>query len=165
MGMYDSLRDIVKVLRFDEILLRLLYYPPENLANNTPDPLSDTLQNILTLDVDWKIRDKRIMLIPKSDDLVTTPLCRIYVYAGRRIPTTSNYITANQQVIIDVLCHNDFEKDLRSMRIGDRLNELLVMERITGIGKTDYVGGGQINSAPSGYIGYTHAFEFASFKK
>ncbi|PLR99644.1 hypothetical protein [Bacillus sp. T33-2] len=162
MGMYDNLRDIVKVFRFDDILLRLLYYPPKDIAKGIKDPLDPSLANVLAIDIDWTIRDKRIMLVPKSEDLATSPLCRIYLYAGRRSPSR-NYHVAKQEVIVDILCHNDFEKDLRSMRISDRVNELLVLEHVTGLGKIDYVNGGGIN-APSAYVGYRHVYEFGSTK-
>lgn len=162
MGMYDNLKDIVKIFRFDETLLRLLYYPPKDIANNIKDPLDDSLDNVLDIDMDWSIRDKRIMLIPKSDDLENNPLCRIYLYAGRRNPTR-NYHVANQEVIIDILCHSDFEKDLRSMRISDRVNDLLFNERVTGLGKLDYEDGSPI-SAPLNFVGYRHVFKFGSTK-
>lgn len=164
MSMFKNLRDIVKLFRFDETLLRLLHYPPEDIAKNVKDPLSPTLPNVLEIDTTWSIRDKHIFLVPKADDLVTTPICRIYLYAGRRQPQTrGSFAVANQEVIVDILCHMDFEKDLRSMRISDRINELLVMERVTGLGKMDYVDGRPI-SAPSGYVGYQHVYEFGSSK-
>jgi hypothetical protein len=165
MGMYDNLKDIVTVFRNDETLLRLLYYPAEDLTTNTPDPLDISLQNILSMneDMQWEIRDEHIMLIPKGSDLEEKKLCRIFLYAGRR-QSTGNYLAANQQVIVDILCHMNYEKDLRSMRISDRINELLVAENVTGIGKMDYFNGSPI-SAPKDYIGFQHIYEFSAFKK
>ena len=59
---------------------------------------------------------------------------------------------ADQEIVIDILCHSDFENgDLRSMRIADRVNELIALERITGMGKIDYVLGSRIN-APKDYV-------------
>lgn len=163
MGMYENLNDIVKLLYHDEELLRLLYYPPTNFSN-IPDPLDPSLQDMIDLDADWKIRLDRIMKTSKSDDLETNEICRIYVYAGRREPT-KNYHVADQEVVVDVLCHNDFENgDLRSLRISDRVNELLVLERVTGMGKMDYVGGNPIN-APSNYSAFRHHYKFGSTKK
>lgn len=163
MGMFNNLKDIVKVFRFDEQLLRLLYYPPKDIVKNVKDPLDDSLPNVLDIDADWQIRDRRIMLIPKAEDLVEESLCRIYLYAGRRRPT-KNYQVASQEVIVDILCHNSFEKDLRSMKISDRINDLLVDESITGISKIDYVDGDIIN-APADYVGYRHVYVFGSVKK
>lgn len=165
MGMYDNLKDIVKVFRFDETLLRLLYYPPLDLTKGTKDPLDVTLPNVMEMDLEelWAIRDKRIMSTRKADDLEQEPLCRIYLYAGRRKPVNGGYVYANQQIIVDILCHMDFEKDLRSMRISDRIEELLVKQRVTGISKILYVDGGQIN-APEDYVGYSHIFELTNMK-
>lgn len=166
MGMYDNIRDVVKVFRFDEELNRLLYYPPENMFSDPPvlDPLDSSLPNVLELDEDWAIRDDTIMTIAKADDLENKALCRVYIYAGRRNPQSQNYAAAHQELIIDVLCHSEFEKDLRSMRISDRVNQLLVHERITGLGKMDYSQGSPI-SAPNNYIGYRHIYSFGATKR
>lgn len=163
MGMYENLNDIVKLFYHDETLLRLLYYPPTNFSS-IADPLDSSLPNVKDIDTDWSIRLDRIMTTAKSDDLETTELCRIYLYAGRRNPT-QNYQVADQEVIVDILCHNDFENgDLRTLRISDRINELLISERITGLGKMDYAGGGQIGT-PNNYSGYGHRYKFGSTKR
>ncbi|WP_299831222.1 hypothetical protein [uncultured Metabacillus sp.] len=161
MGMYENVNDIVKKFYHDDHLLRLLYYPPTNYSTIL-DPLDPSLENVIDIDEEWSIRDERILLVPKTNDLEDNPLCRVYLYAGRRTPT-GNYQVAKQEIIVDIVCHSDFEKDLRSMRISDRINELLFNERITGVGKIDYVGGGQI-SVPSNYVGYSHRYVFGSTK-
>src|SRR5690606_6578778 len=124
--MYDNLKDINSVLRKDETLLRLLFYPPKDVRNYTPDPLDEVLPNILDLNpLELKeLRDKRIQVTPRSDDLVKEPICRIYLYAGRRKPV-DGYYHAKQQVVIDILCHEIFEFDLRSSRISDHICDLL----------------------------------------
>jgi hypothetical protein len=106
------------------------------------------------------------MKTAKTDDLTAAnPMCRIFVYAGRRSPDNGNYAMANQGVIIDILVHNTFEEgDLRTTRISDRLNELLISERVTGIGKMEYASGNPIGS-PSGYVGFQHVYKFTEFKK
>jgi hypothetical protein len=166
MSMYKHINDIMKVLRFDETLLRLLHYPAENKAEGVLDPLDTKLPNLLDKPIQelWEIRDKHILSVPKSDDLENEPICRVVVYAGKRRPT-KNYLFADQEIIVDVLCHMDFEQaDLRSMRISDQINELLCLERITGIGRIDYVNGGQM-SCPNGYVGYRNVYDFGSPKK
>lgn len=163
MGMYENLNDIVKTLYHDETLLRLLYYPPTNYKD-IPDPLDTSLKNVLDIDTEWLIRDDRIMSVPKSDDLVDKQLGRVYVYAGRRRPQGNNFMVANQEVVVDIICHNAFEKDLRSLRVGDRINEILALERVTGMGKIEYVSGNQI-SVPNNYTGYRHTYEFVVSKK
>lgn len=167
MGMYDNFLDILNVFRNDEKLLRLLYYPPENLATETLDPLDPTLPNILDIDKNKlkEIRNEHIMKSAKADDLDEKQLCRIYVYPGRRDPSDNNYLVCGQEIVIDILCHNSFEnEDLRSMRISDELNKLLVHERLTGMGKMEYVRGIP-RSAPTEYIGYQHIYRFWATKK
>lgn len=167
MSMHKNFTDIINVLNFDETLLRLLYYPPADLVKSTPDPLDSSLANILDIDTDWKIRNNNIMFTPKIDDLVVDkPICRLLVYLGRRTPYTNNFLIAQQQLYIDVLCHHSFENgDLRSSRINDRLNELFVGEKITGIGKFDYVSGGQIGTVTREYVGFQNVYSFGSVKK
>lgn len=166
MSMYKNFTDIINVLNFDEDLLRLLYYSPANLVTNIPDPLDRSLQNILDMDeeVQWNIRNERIMLTDKTDDLVPdNPICRLFIYPGKRVG--NEYVFADQQIIIDILCHHNFENgDLRSTRIADRLNDLFVNEKITGIGKTKYVNGTPWGS-PKEYTAYRHVFQFGSFSK
>jgi hypothetical protein len=168
MGMYKNIQDILNVLWYDEELLRLLVYMPENILTNTPDPLDSSLENILekSIEEQWKIRNEVIMLTPKDDDLVENRKCRLFVYLGDREPNRGNYHIATQELVVDILCHSDFENgDMRTTRIGDRLNELFAMERVTGFGKTDYVRGTIISRTPSQYVGYRHIYSFGGMKK
>lgn len=166
MAMYKNFTDILDVLYNDETLLRLLYYPPEDLKTNTLDPLDISLPNVIDSDTNWIIRYSRIMKTPKDDDLTPdNPICRIFVYPGRRSADSGNFLAARQNLIIDVVCHNSFEEgDFRITRICDRLNELFVAEKITGIGKINYLNGNNISS-PSGYVGYQNIYQFGSIKK
>ncbi|MFO1442801.1 hypothetical protein KDN24_06180 [Bacillus sp. Bva_UNVM-123] len=168
MGMYQNIRDILDVVWNDEDLNRLLYYKPEDESTNVLDPLSPTLPNILDIDEDWKIRNDTIMITPKDDDLTNKVKCRLFVYLGNRRPLggSRSFQTVNQELIIDVLCHADFENgDMRSNRIGDRLNELFSLNNITGLGKMDYGGGRIISRVPSQYAGYQHTYEFGGTKR
>jgi hypothetical protein len=144
----------------------LLYYPAKSLKGNVKDPLDSSLANVLDIDSDWDIRDSMIKKIPKVDDLTDTPICRLLVYAGRRSSDNQSYLTATQQLIIDVVCHESFEDgDFRTAKISDRLNELFVAEKITGMGKIYYVDGGQITGLPSGYVGFKNIYRFGSVAK
>jgi hypothetical protein len=164
--MHKNFMDILNVLYFDETLLRLLYYPAKSLKGNVKDPLDSSLANVLDIDSDWDIRDSMIKKIPKVDDLTDTPICRLLVYAGRRSSDNQSYLTATQQLIIDVVCHESFEDgDFRTAKISDRLNELFVAEKITGMGKIYYVDGGQITGLPSGYVGFKNIYRFGSVAK
>ncbi|MBL4950987.1 hypothetical protein JK635_01875 [Neobacillus sp. YIM B02564] len=166
MGMYDDFLSIIKYLKSDEQLLRLLYYPPDN-GNDIVDPLDINLPNILDMDIEErsKITNLRIMKSAKVTDLENDSICRLYIYAGRRSPTNYNYLFANQELVIDILCHSNFENgDLRSTRITDRLNELFCQENLVGIGKMNFIGARQIN-APYEYTGYQIVFEYSTFKR
>jgi hypothetical protein len=166
MGMYVDFLDIIKYLKSDEELNRLLYYKPEDVGNDVLDPLDVSLPNIMDMDLEQRseIINKRIRKSAKYTDLETDEICRLYVYAGLRSPN-GNYKTANQELRIDILCHSDFENgDLRSLRISDRLNEMFCQSRLVGIGQMDFVGGRQIN-APYEYTGYQVVFEYSTFKK
>jgi hypothetical protein len=89
----------------------------------------------------------------------------LYVYAGRRSPSDNNYLTANQELRIDIFCHSDFENgDLRSLRISDRLNQLFCQERLLGIGQMDFVGAMPTN-APYEYTAYQVVFAYSTFKR
>jgi hypothetical protein len=161
MSMRQSIRDLYMKL-INEKLLRLLYYPPEDLGKSIPDPLSPSNPDILSLPADqkWAIIDDRILLTPKTDDL-DNPKCRLMFYPGRRYSTNTNYLFANQEIIFDILVHFSFERDQRSMWICDTINEIIFNQRITGVGKVLYKQGGQINS-PDGYVGYRLVYEFIS---
>lgn len=168
MGMHKNIQDILNVLWYDETLLRLLVYKPENIRNSTLDPLDPSLENILDkpeLEL-WKLREDVIMLTPKDGDLLGERKCRIFVYLGNRFSDRGNYLMANQSVVLDVYCHTDFENgDMRSSRIGDRISELFSHERITGIGKTDFKSARPIARVPSQYVAYQFVFEFGGTKK
>lgn len=171
MGMYDIFLDTLLLLRNDEELMRLLYYPPEDVVNKIPDPLSPKLPDVLKMDSKKKnqIRNNHVVKTSKTDDLETQKICRVYVYAGNRIPERDknySYVMAEQQIKIDVIVHDDFEnEDIRMERILDRLNELLCLNNVTGIGKTDFVDGRPILNAPKNYIGYQVIYRFGSTKK
>ncbi|MED3562251.1 hypothetical protein [Bacillus xiapuensis] len=164
MGMYNDFLDIIKYLKSDEELLRLLYYPSEN-GNDIVDPLDNSLPNIMDMDIEEKseIINKRIMKSDKTSDLVDEQICRIYVYAGRR-SSERNYLMAEQELVIDIFCHSEFEiGDLRSLRISDRLNQLFCQERVAGIGKMDFVGARPI-TVPYEFTGYQCIYKFGSTK-
>lgn len=168
MGMYQNIQDILKVLWYDEELLRLLYYKPEDIRTNTPDPLSSTLPSIMDKPEieQWDIRDKVIMLTPKDDNIIGDRKCVLFVYLGDRRSDRRNYAMADQNIIFDVFCHVDFENgDMRTARIGDRLNKLFIAERVTGIGKMQFDSVRAISRVPSQYVAYRHTYEFGNFKK
>jgi hypothetical protein len=156
--------DVFTVLIGSEKLKRLLWYPPENILNNTPDPLSPILPDISANDeLNWQCIEDRILLNSKSDDLAETPKCRIYLYLGGRNRTNSP-LFEDQEIIIDVLWHETFDKDLRFSSISSTLDNLLIGKRITGMGKLKFYDGYQIN-APQNYSGYHLVYQVGCMKK
>lgn len=161
MQMRKNLQDIYRLFVNDETLLRLLYYLPKNQLD---DPLDPNKPNILELENKWDIINDRIKPTPKTDDLDQVPKCRLLFYPGAR-DNTNNYLIADQEFVIDVLVHFDYENvDFRMSWICDHVNELLFDKRITGMNNIDFYGGRPI-SAPENYVGYSMKYRFRSSKK
>ncbi|MGD7047084.1 hypothetical protein FZC83_02375 [Rossellomorea marisflavi] len=163
--MKQTIDDVFDLLVEDEQLLRLVYHLPK-LYGVRPDPLDPSLPNMLDMAVDkrWDIIDKRILQSSKADDLVDNPICRLYVHLGNRLPNSSgSFKVATQDIHIDVLAHEVYEIDSRIARISDRLNELLIHNRITGLGKVEYVRG-LPHPAPKNYSGYRHTYKVWNMK-
>jgi hypothetical protein len=157
----DYIKDVFMVLIGDEKLKRLLWYPPENILTNTPDPLSPTLPDISNDDdTNWKVIEDRILRTSKSDDLADEPKCRVYLYLGDVVPT-SHSVYVKQNIVIDVLWNEVFDIDQRSNSIALCLKDILVNKYITGMGKMMYEDGNPINS-PKNYSGYRHIFQVGS---
>jgi hypothetical protein len=159
----NYVKDTFEVLMRSETLKRLLWYPPEDILTNTPDPLSLTLPNISDSEnFNWKVIEDRILINSKSDDLADVPKCRLYLYLGDVHPTGHRYYI-KQDIVIDVLWNELFDNDLRFDSISQTLKSLLVGKQITGIGKMEYYDGMQIGS-PKNYSGYRHIFQVGSTK-
>jgi hypothetical protein len=160
MNMRDNLRDFYKVLTNDETLLRLLHYKPSSPLDDPTSPTKPDILGLPTLDK-WNIINSLIYATPKTDDLNTQAVCRLFFYPGRR-SSTSNYLFSTQEVIFDVLVHFDFENvDQRMSWIADRVNDLVCDQRITGFGKVEFKSGSGIN-APTGYVGYRLVYAIGS---
>ena len=160
--MREHFHAFYKVLTADETLLRLLYYKPENALD---DPLEVTVDktNILGRINSQELIDEVIKTAPKTDDLTLEKQCRLFLYMGKR-KNTRNYLYAAQEIVFDVLVNMDWEeKDQRQSWICDRVNELIFHERISGIGKVEFIGGAPIG-APEGFIGYRLTYEIGSAK-
>jgi hypothetical protein len=167
MRMRENMQDIFKVFTGDETLLRLLFYKPQNASD---DPLSTAKPNVLDKPIleKWKIIQDRIKTVPKVDDLDTEPKCRLLFYPGNR-HKTGNYLVSDQDIVIDILVHFDYEDvDQRLEWICDVINELMFDKRITGMGKVTYGGGYPglyLKDTPQGYVGYRLVYSFGSGNK
>ena len=147
MGMYDNFLDIYLYLKTDEELNRLLYYPP--MTSTVLDPLDKKLPDIMRMDVVKRseIINDRLLKSNKTSDLEKKRLCRLYMYAGDRRTDRNSFLIADQDIVLDIMCHSEYENgDFRTMRITDRLNTIFSNERVTGIGKCQFVGGRTINA-------------------
>lgn len=154
----ENLVDIFKVIAKDDELLRLLYYP-----SNPLDPSKTEVKDLVDF-ID--IRRDRIVRAPKINDLTNENICRICMYFGNGA-NTSNERVDDQDVVFDIYTHVDtFEtNEARSLKIIDRINELLDFKNVTGIGKMRSSHRYIIGNPPNGYIGYKVIYTFGSFKK
>lgn len=150
----------------DEQLMRLLVYKPEdeNSKRYIPDPLDPSLENIIGSEDYWDYVDDRVVLGEKTSDLVEKDICRIYIYEGRRRPVFDSYIVANQEFCVDVFIHETYDKDMRISRINDRINELISIQRVVGMGKVEYKAGNP-REAPTHYRRYLNLFSTLVGKK
>lgn len=135
----------------DEELMRLLHYPP---SPPNPSPLSDQYEDIIGSENYWDIVDKHVLLSSKADDLEDNSLCRIYIYSGKPKRIFGNNTAVRREIVIDVLCHQSYERDQRLEWIIDRINKNLVRRNIEGgLGKMEAYNGYDFK-APKGYIAY-----------
>lgn len=162
-SMREVINEFFTILRNDKVLMRLLWYFPEEITD--VDPLDKTLPEITDLAEYWDIVNQRIMLAEKVDDLEENPVCRLYISSGRRRGVFNNYLLATQEINITIYVHEDYESDMRSEWISDRINELIALEHVQGsIGRIDYVAG-NARVAPIKYTRYDHIYEFVTGKK
>lgn len=162
--LHHHFTNFFKRVTTDEPLLRLLYYKP---TSGNDDALSPKKPNLHATDVYYKtILKTNFKRAPKANDLTEGGgICRICMYIGAS-SRTSNLKVYEQNIHFDVLVHiEDFEnKDSRSIRIVDRLSELLSEEQISGIGKVKNSRTSEPINAPEGYIGYRNTFTFGTTK-
>lgn len=164
--MKRMLKSVYRHLFEDEELLRYLYYPPEDVSAGQPNPMSETLPDIIVsedspineIEKMWDIRESRVVLSTKTKDLEESQICRIYVYYGKARPIFHNKSTIKQEIVVDIFTHQSYEDEMRLEMISDRLNTLLINERPAGLGKIDYRSGYEI-VAPKEYVAYRHIFE------
>lgn len=162
-SMREVFNEFFTILRNDKVLMRLMFYLPKEITGN--DPLDPTLLEVTEMADYWDIVNDRIMLAEKVDDLVEKPICRLYISSGRRRGVFNNYLLATQEINITIYVHEDYETDMRSEWISDRINELIALEHVSGsIGRIDFVAGNP-RVAPIGYSRYDLIFEYTTGKK
>ncbi len=174
MKLKESLEKLFIELSKDEELLRLLHYVPKNALD---DPLDKLKPDITSLKDKHKIIEKVLIPSDKTYDLVLeSKMSRICFYTGSRKPQTSynnvsrrlqdNPYSSDQVYNFDVYVHVDIDiVDFRMTWICDRLNELLLLNRITDIGDFILAFSSPINNTPKGFIGYKMAYSTTSLQE
>jgi hypothetical protein len=174
MKLKESLEKLFIELSKDEELLRLLHYDSKNALD---DPLDKLKPDITSLKEKHKIISKVLMPSDKTYDLVLdSKMCRICFYTGTRKPLTSyntssgrlqdNPYASDQVYNFDVYVHVDIDIiDFRMTWICDRLDELLLLNRITDVGDFILAFSSPINNTPKGFIGYKLAYTTTSLQE
>lgn len=174
MNLKKGLDDLFKVLSNDEILLRLLHYIPEDASDK---PLDNTKPDVLSLKNKWEIIDKVLMPTDKKYDLdLESKICRLCFYTGTRQPLqnynqtsrslSDNPYASSQNYNFDIYVHVDIDHiDGRLTNIADRLNEILLLERVADVGEFVLDFGSPINTTPDGLIGYKLVYNTVSLQE
>ena len=166
MSKYQHFNNFFDVIANDDKLLRLLVHKSKNLLD---DPLSPTKPGIVGSPTYFDVIKQNIIRAPKFTDLPDKAICRICMYLGHNIKQRNRMASEKvfiQEVVIDVYVHIDEYEvvDIRSLKICDRLNDLLYDQRVSGVSKVDSPETYSIPNAPTGYIGYKMIFSFGSTK-
>lgn len=163
-SMREVVNHIYRILINDETLMRLLYHYPRSA--NRLDPLDTSIPNIIGSEEYWDIVEDRVKLAEKYSDIINKDICRLYITQGRRRPVFGNYLLATQEIMISIYTHENYETDMRSAWIADRINELIVLKDIDGIlgSKLEYVAGNP-RVAPVHYKRYDTIYEYVTGKR
>lgn len=150
-GIRNQMQKIYNTLRFDEELLRLLHYPK--------NPLSNTNENIMNSEKQWEVIEEHIIFGEKDSDIKDSPICRIYLYTGRRRQVFGRPYYARQRFFINVIIHEKYSDGLRLEQITDRVNQLLLHNQITGFSNI-MLEGGDPYQAPREFQTYLLSYSF-----
>lgn len=147
-SLYSFMIAIESVLINDEDLLRLLTYKPmgydEKKQEKILDPLDRRLPNLCDTNSKeyWTLVKDRIRKGDKRTNINDDSKCIIYLQEGRERSIWGNAFQVEQEVILSILIHEDYEDDYRMSRIRDRVYALLINQAgMAGFGKFDSVGG------------------------
>lgn len=161
MNMRENLIRVYRKLMADEELLRLLYYKPENSVDDPLDPLKENVLDKPETEK-WDIIEDVIAKTENLDGMDEDRKCRVLMYLSTRRPSGGNYWVSDQDLVLDVVVHKDFDdKDFRMAWISDKLNEILFNNHVAGTGKLRFVNGTPI-SVPDGYVGYRLIYSFSN---
>lgn len=152
----------------DEKLLRILHYAPQYDGDN---PLSEDKPSLLSnpdIDQRWSLINNHIKNTPKTDDLSETPIGRVLFFMGRRSNGVNNPDFDDQDVVFDVIMHEDYAANYQLEMAVDYLIEKLNNSQVgrfdrprdqtIGIGKLQFDGSEPIGSIAKGFIGHRLVF-------
>ena len=160
----DLINKIYKTIKNDEQLMRFLHYGYKTSDGVYLDSLDPTRPDIVGSKSHNKIAQEHILKTIKQDDIVSAKDCFLLIHTGKRRSVFENYMLVKQEILIDVLVHNDYQNnDSRLDDICDRLNYLIVHERF-GLGKAD-ISTPIPFEAPRGYYRYQLKYLFWDSKK
>lgn len=157
-GIRKQMNQIWQLLRHDEELLRLLYYDRNPLSEDLPDITSLPQKEFEKISMDV------VRFEEKSSELTTKGIKRVYITTGRKRQVFGKPYYARQHFFINVIVHEDFVKQLRLEQIGDRINQLLLHNNISGVGNIMYEGGDPYQ-APREFQTYLHIYSFLTPNK
>ena len=163
-GRATLIDNVFTVLKNDEQLLRLLHYNYKDKDGIYLDSLDESRPDIIgSLDYNSIVRNHILKTI-KKDDIVSVKDCFLLIHSGKRRGVFENHLLAKQEILIDIVVHNDYQvDDSRLDDICDRLNYLIVHERF-GLGKAD-ISTPIPFEAPRGYYRYQMKYLFWDVKK
>lgn len=163
-GRATLINNIFTVLKNDEQLLRLLHYNYKDQDGRYFDSLDESRPDLIGSSEYNSIVRNHILKTIKKDDIVSVKDCFLLIHSGKRRGVFENHLLAKQEILIDVVVHNDYQvDDSRLDDICDRLNYLIVHERF-GLGKAD-ISTPIPFEAPRGYYRYQMKYLFWDVKK
>lgn len=158
MNVSKHILEVYEAFANDEALLRLLYYPSNNLND---DPLDSKKDNILDMPNKWDIIKDVIKFTPNTDEFDGKKKCRVCFYAGKRTTDKKNDLSKNQEVIFDILVHRSFhEADLRMYKIAERINQILTKGKFSSFGKVKELDANPIGQVAEEYFGFRTPYLF-----
>lgn len=152
----------------DENLLRILHYVP---GHDGDDPLDSSKPSLLDnpdAEEKWSLIDNHIKSTPKTEDLTEVPIGRVLYFMGRRAGNQNNQLYDSQDVVFDVVMHEEFAKNYQLEMAVDYLiekfNALQIgrfdrsSDQTVGVGRMYLDGIEPIGSIAKGYFGYRLVF-------
>lgn len=142
----QALTNIEKILINDEILMRLLFYPPSKWDDEKqvmiPTPLDDSLPNVVDGSKKyWNIVKDKFRKGSKRMQIEHTKSAVLYMHEGRERPVFGHPYMHTKEVTFRIVINEDFEIDNRISDISERIGQLILHRNdIAGVSKLRLVG-------------------------